>query len=555
MNKFEKEIHKLFEAEKLSEALIEIPPKPEFGDYAVPCFSYAKTMKKAPNAIAQELSNKFKSTLFEKIINVGPYVNFYCNKSEFAEILKKIDTNFGKGEKKKENVMVEYCQVNTHKAFHVGHLRGTLLGASVINILKFLGYNVISANYQGDIGAHVAKSIWYLTKHYKGKYPKENKGIWLGQIYQKANAMLEKNKDYKLEVSEILQKLESGDKELTELWKKTRQWSLDDFEEFYKMIGVSFDKYFFESQMEKPGKLLVNKLLNKNIAKKSDGAIIVDLEKYNLGISIILKSDGTALYSTKDLALASDKFDKYNINRSIYVVGSEQSFYFKQIFKILELMGFKDAKNCYHLPYGLVMLESGKISSREGELILASELMNTLFLSASKEVKLRHNDWTDKEIKESANKIALAAVKFTMINQDSNKPIIFNTNKALDFEGETGPYIQYAHARICSIIKKHDKKINKQIDYSLFNDAEHSIIKLLEKFPKIMIEAGENYKPQLLVRYTLDLAQMFNEYYHANPILKAEDNIRDARLYLIDKVRIVIESGLNLLGIDAPKQM
>lgn len=568
MTNFENEI--IIELKKLaelkdSEIVLEVPKDKSLGDYAFPCFALSKILKKSPNAIAQELAARLKHSLSSKAVsdvkNAGPYINFFVNESVLAQgtisnILAEKE-KYGRGQKKKEKVMVEYCQVNTHKAFHVGHLRGTLLGSALINMLRFSGFEVISVNYQGDIGAHVAKSLWYLTKHYRGEYPEHNKGIWLGQIYQKANALLAEDEEkYKPEVSEVLQKLEAGDEQLTELWKKTRQWSLDDYSHIYSRLGVKFQEFFFESQMEKPGKELVKELIDKGIAEESEGAYIINLETYDLGIYLLLKSDGTALYSTKDLALAEKKFENYKIDRSLYVVGAEQKLYFQQLFKTLELMGFEQAKKCFHLPFELVMLEGGKISSREGELLLGLELVDKVTEYAVAEVKKRHDDWTEKEINESANNIALAGIKFAMIAQDNNKTILFNIKKALDFDGETGPYIQYSHARICSILRKNENGLNKNADLSLLNTAdEKNIVSMLAQFPSVIKECEEHYRLTTLCRYLTTLAQAFNEYYHKYQILKEKEELRDARLLLIEAIRQVLENGLGILGIKAPERM
>lgn len=537
--------------------LFEIPD-PQFGDVAFPCFSLAKELKKAPQKIAEDIVKAIvlpKCVL--KIEVRGAYVNFFLKKELLAEqVLTKIaEGKYGAGSPKKDQVMVEYCQVNTHKAFHVGHLRGTLLGQSLVNILRFDGYPVTAANYQGDIGTHVAKSIWYLTAFNKEKMPAKKRGEWLGRVYQKANEKMAENEEYAGEVQAILKRLEDGDEELTSLWEKTRKFSLDDFEIIYKKIGVKFDEYFFESQMEKPGKEMVSILLEGGIAEKSEGAIIVDLEKYKLGVFIILKKDGTALYSTKDLALAKIKFEKFRIERSLYVVGAEQMLYFQQLFKTLELMGFSQAKRCFHLPYGLVTLEGGKISSREGELITAEDLIEKIVNHAEKEVEERHKEWSNAKKKKTAKTIALAGLKFGMIVHDPHKEINFRVEKALEFEGETGPYIQYTHARICSILRKHGKKV-KKADYALLTeDKEKEMVKTLLAFPGVVSDASEQYRPALVGRYLLDLCQVCNNYYHETQVLKADEKVRDARLVLISCAKDVIASGLSLLGIVALEEM
>ncbi len=539
---------------------LEVPPDPKLGDYAFPCFSLAKQLRKSPDAIASELAEKIKvQQPFRAVKSNGPYVNFFISREIFAKdiISRVLKGDYGRGKAKKEKIMIEYCQVNTHKAFHVGHLRGTILGSSLVSIFRFSGYNTKSVNYQGDIGAHVAKVIWYLSTH-KADFPKKHRGRWLGTIYQKANHILSngsKTDSLREEVSDVLQKLENGDRKLTALWKKTRQWSLDDFSEFYRTIGVDFDTFFFESEFEKPGKEIVMALLKKGIAEESEGAVIIDLEKHNLGKFLLLKSDGTALYSTKDLALAKEKFRRYRVDRSVYVVGAEQRMYFQQLFKTLEIMGFGQARDCVHVPFGLVNLKGGKISSREGELIYAEQLVEDVIADARKAIRERHKGLGNKEAEERARKIGIAAIKFSFLNQDNSKEIIFDKGRSLSFEGETGPYVQYTYARISSIIRKSGRKHHDLISWDV-NEPEHNLVRMLDNFPVVVSHARDNYKPMEICRYLLDLCQSFNQYYHSTPVLKAEKKeLRQARLTLIYCVREIIMYGLSLLGIDAVEEM
>ena len=565
MQVFKEAIINLLKKEVKSQIELETPPDYKLGDYAFPCFGLAKELKKSPMEIAKELALKIKPNKYIKEIkSTGPYVNFFVNKNILADlILNNIHNNkdgYGKGQKKKEKVMIEFSQPNTHKGFHIGHLRNAALGDSLVRVMRFNGYNVVSANYIGDIGAHIAKCLWYYLKFHKSKEPKTNKGEWLGSIYTEASKIVAENEEYKKEIQEIQRKLEDGDKELTELWNKTKEWSMHDFYNIYKELGINFDVFFFESQVEKPGKKIVLDMLKKGIVEKSDGAVIINLEKYGLKVFLLLKSDGTSLYSTKDLALAKKKFDDYKIDKSIYVIGSEQRFYLKQLFKTFEVIGFKQAKKCYHLSYELVMLKEGKMSSRLGNIVLYSDLSKKIFEKTSKEVEKRHNQWPEKDKEKATEQVALAAMKFSMLNQDNNKTIVFDINKSLDFEGETGPYIQYAHARICSILRKFGKKIDTSFidktDLSLLKEKQETeLIKLLGKFPDVVENAAASYKPSLIARYLLDLSQAFNEFYHIHQILKEKEELRNARILLINCIKQVLKNGLNLLGIEAPERM
>ncbi|MFH1589549.1 MAG: arginine--tRNA ligase [archaeon] len=543
------------------DSALEIPPSLEFGDFAFPCFMLSNKLRKAPNLVAEYYLKKIKPTeIINKIETKGPYVNFFVNKnllnaSVITNILKE-KNDYGKGPKKKEKVMIEFSQPNTHKAFHVGHLRNVSVGDSLVRILRINGYKVVAANYMGDVGAHIAKCLWYYKKFFKGKVPTKNRGEWLGTLYSEAVKKLEEKKSYKNEVSKVLQALESTkENNYIKLWKKTKKWSLDEFNEIYKWLGVKFDVFFYESQVEKPGKKLIAEFNKKGLFKESEGALIIDLEKYDLDVLLVLKSDGNSLYSTKDLALAAKKFREYKIDKSLYVVGSEQKMYFKQVFKTLELMGFKNAKNCHHISYELVMLPEGKMSSRAGNIILFSELQNKIIKSLENEVKKRHHNWPMKKVDETAKKIGLGALKFGMLSQDNNRVITFNLNEWLLFEGETGPYVQYAHARINSILKKAKYDLGK-VDYAVLkSEEEQDLIKRLESYPLVVSDAADHYKPSLVARYVMELAQSFNEFYHKHPVLKADDELKGARLALILAVKQVLRNGLDLLGIEAPNEM
>ena len=367
------------------ESIIEIPPDSKLGDYSMPCFMFSKELKKSPQNIALELKDKLtKINLkedhkhFELINNVGAYLNFFVNKELYMKnVLHKVFVDkdeYGKGSHKEEKVMIEHGQANTHKEFHVGHLRNVCLGDSLVRIYRFNGYNVISANYPGDIGTHVAKTLWYYLKYHKNDALPLNKGKFLGKMYSEASILLEDNPsdESKKEVSEILQKLENYDPEIHKIWTETRRWSLDQMEEIFKDLNVKYDVFFFESQVEKDGKKIAKILTDKNLAFENEGALIIDLKEYKLDVFLILKSDGTSLYSTKDLALALKKFNEYNIDKSYYVVDSRQSMYFQQLFKTLEIMGFH--KDMHHIAYDFVTTKNGAMSSRLGNVILYEEL-------------------------------------------------------------------------------------------------------------------------------------------------------------------------------------
>lgn len=399
-------------------------------------------------------------------------------------------------------------------------------------------------------------NVYGVTCISKKKEPKEHKGIWLGKIYSKASQKIKDNKKLEKEMQELNIKIYEHDKEIEPLWKKTRKWCLDDFNEFYKEFGVKYNHLYFESESGSVGKKVFDKLLKKGIAKKSDGAIIVDLKKDKLDLYVGITSQGNPTYHAKDMGLAELKLKDYKFDKSLHVVGSEQELYFKQIFKTFELMKSPLAKKSTHISYGLVMLPEGKMSSRAGTMILYENLYTELIKLAEKEIKKRHKKLSKAEIAKRAKMITFGALKYSMIAKENHRNITFDWEKALDFEGDTGPYIQYAHARSASILRKAKEKVNTKVHYEcLDSEQERKLLKHLANFPITIKEAAENYKPYLLAKYLLDLAQYFAEFYHACPVISDLTEVMHARLLLVTCVKQVLENGLNLLGIEAPEQM
>ncbi len=535
--------------------LIEVPPSQDFGDYAFPCFILSKILKKSPKEIAEILASKIKSSKnIEKIEAKGPYVNFFINRKLMAEEILKINENYGRKKKKKEKIMVEFSQANTHKAFHIGHLRGTSLGESIARILEFLGNKVIRVNYQGDTGMHVAKWLWCYLKYHKKEKLKEDER-WIANIYVDAVRRLENDKTEKLqkEVEEINRKLEKKeDKELNKLWECTRKISLKMFERIYKELDTKFDKYFFEREVEKRGKEIAKELLKKKIAKISEGAEIVDLKKFGLGVWILLRKDGTVLYSAKDLALAEKKFTDFKIDKSIYVVGAAQKLHFEQLMKTLEIMKFKNLKNIKIIHFQEVRFPHGKMSSRTGENILYSDFKSELIDYAKQEIKKRHPNIFKPILEKRALDIFISAIKYSMLKQDPNKNIIFIKEEAFNFEGNTGPYLLYSYARASSILKK-AKKVKKKVKFSKLTNQEIALIKKIFLFPEIVEKAGQSLNPSLIANYSHELAQLFNEFYHSCRVIGEKSE--EFRLKLVDAFRICIKNALYLLGIKVLEEM
>jgi len=544
-------------SEKDIEKFLEIPPSSDLGDYAFPCFILSKKLKKEPNKISADLKKKIKlPKSFEKLEVKGPYLNFFVNKKVFAgEIVEKIlkeKQKFGSEKPKKQKVMVEFSQANTHKAFHVAHTRGTSIGESLARIFEFLGYKVVRSNYQGDTGMHVAKWIWCYKKYHFKEKPKKDES-WIASIYVDAVKRLKKNPKLQDEVDEVNKRLEQGkDRKLNSIWKETRKDSLDAFEKIYKQLNTKFDKYYFESNVEKQGKKIAQELLKNKILKISEGATIMDLKKYKLGMWVILRKDGTVLYPAKDLSLAREKFRDYKLDKSLYVVASEQDMYFKQLFKTLELSKFKDVKKCEHVSFGMVRFPHGKMSSRTGDNILYSNFLEELMEYSRKGIKKKWPKISKKEVEDRAKKISIAAMKYPMLKQNPNKNIIFDPKKEIRFEGNTGPYLQYSYARASSILRKAKYKKTK-FKIKKIESSEFELLKKLSQFPDAVTSAHNNSNPSLIANYVYQLAQTFNEFYHVCLVIGSEQE--EFRLDLVDTFRNVLRSSLNLLGIETLEEM
>ena len=552
-----KEINADLKKEEI-ENLIEVPSSSEMGDYAFPCFALSRLLKRSPDEIASDLGNKIISSAgkdFEKVKAVGPYLNFFINRKNAAfnllkQIIKEKD-KFGCPErKKKRKIMVEFSQANSHKAFHVGHIRGTSLGESVARILEFTGNEVTRANYQGDTGMHVAKWLWCYVKHHKDEEIKDDES-WFASVYVDAVRRLGEDKSLQEEVNEINRKLSDGDdEELISLWKKTRELSLKSFEKIYGELNTRFDCSFFESEMEKEGKKIINSLLEKRIAKESEGAVIMDLKKHNLGIWVLLRKDGTILYSGKDLALAEKKFRDFGIDESIYFACSDQKLHFEQLFKTLELTGFAHDLRAVH--YSQVRLPTGKMSSRTGDNVLYSDFMKEMTCKAREQVRDREPKITDGELEKRALEISVAAIKYSMLKHGPGRDMIFNLKESLNFEGDTGPYILYSYARANSILGKHGRE-KEDGDFRKLESSEFELVRKLSAFPDAVLKSAESLNPSIIAHYSYQLAQTFNEFYHACPVINSEKE--SFRILLVRSFIQVLKNSMNLLGINLIERM
>jgi len=535
---------------------------------------------------AQEIAEQVAAQLgavsgISHIEAVKGYINIYFKTAEYAqrvieEALNK-GADFGKGAAKTETVMVEYAQPNTHHSFHIGHARNTVLGEALARLVEFAGYKTIRASYPGDLGLGVITVMWMYDKFYKGQEPAgvHERGQWLLKLYVEANQLLEKKENetpeqtaqrevYDAERREMYRKWDAGDEYVRELWRVTREWSLEELREVLHMLDVKIDVWFYESQVDEPSKAIVEELIAKNIAddeRPNGGAVIVKIDE-KLGLTkekyrtnVLLRRDGTTLYLTKDLALAKVKFEQYHVDRSIYVVDVRQSLHLQQAFAILKLWGFPQSEKCYHLGYGFVSLPDGAMSARKGRVVLFKEVADeavkrVLSVEAEKSVEIPAD-----ERETIARQIGLGALVYSMLSVDNNKDIIFDINEALSFDGRTGPYIQNAHVRANSILKKAGKIADVSFDYE-FTKQEIELIEQISQFPQKVQQAAAEYRPLIMATYAYDLANAFHSFYHAVPVLQTEDEkVKNARLRLVAAAKQTIVNALSLLDIQAPDMM
>ena len=546
---------------KSIESFLSVPKDPKFGDLSLPAFPLARKGQD-PAKLASDLWSKMKpSGLVSDIRTEGPYINFYADWQQGAaqcikEVLKS-GPKYGHWPKAGSKFMVEYAQPNPLKAFHIGHVRNIALGEALSRILEASGAHVVRANYQGDVGPHVAKCLWGFIKLHKKTPPKKGQGIWLGEVYAEANAKSSEPKVEK-EIREIQQKLFEGDKKLVETWQKTRKWSLDYFDEIYADFGAKFNRLYFESEMEKPGKEISHALEKKGIAKLSEGAIVVDMKKENLGVFVLLTQEGLPLYSAKDLALAERQAADYDVDKIIHVVGSEQKHHFRQLFNLLEKTRPSIAKKELHLSYELVTLPEGKMSSRAGTIITYDKLKSELLQRTSKEVSERNPKMKKKDQETLAKSIALGALKYDMVFQSPEKTISFDWDRALDLTGNSAPYIQYTHARACSILERiMTEPTRENFDHTLLAlPEEKALVKSICEFPDAVANAASAMRPHFIAQYAHNLAVQFNDFYQKTPVLKANSfETRLARLALVKAFKQTIANALNLLGIEALERM
>lgn len=540
------------------------PPDEKLGDVSFPCFALAKSMGRSPVELSLEIAAKIEPGEFiEKAVSVGPYVNFFLKRGAFAKgVVLEIEENaedYGKtslGEDRK--VMVEYAQPNTHKEIHIGHLRNFFLGKSITLLLKEIGYQVIPTSYINDLGMHVALCVWSLNQmleeEIKSAKTPEEKMALLGRAYADASQKTKDNPELKAEVSAIYKDLEFQKGEFVSLWKKTRKWSLSYIRSVFKELDLPIDVWYYESDLVRATKHIIEDLKEKEIVTESQGAWIVDLEKEGLGVNLLVKSDGTLLYNAKDLALAVRKQEDHNPLRSLYIIDARQSLAMQQLFATLKRMGFD--RDLQHIDYEFVTLKDGAMASRKGNIIRFEQLRDELFDLAKQETSTKHTDWSEKRIQTSAKAIANAALIFVMLKQDSSKKIVFDPKESLSFEGHTGPYLLYTYSRMVSLLAKVPKKFVDPNLETLTADQEHTLVRKLAEYPQTVISAATQYSPSKLAQYLFELCQAFSSFYEACPVLKEADLSRAAaRIAIVGATKQVLENGFKLLGLPSVKEM
>lgn len=541
------------------EKLIEIPPKPEMGDYAFPCFQLSKVMRKAPNAIAEELKNAMSTEGFERIENLGPYLNFFVDKGTFAKtaietVLKEGDnygsSNVGEG----KNVCVEYSSPNIAKPFHVGHLFTTAIGNSLYKMFKKEGYNTVGLNHLGDWGTQFGKLISAYNRWVDEEALEKAPIDELLRIYVKFHEEAEKDPSLDDEARLNFKKLETGDKEATALWTRFRDLSLKEFERVYNILGVKFDSLAGEAFYNDKMDVVIDELKEKNLLVESNGAQVVMLDEYNMPPCIVLKGDGASIYATRDLAAAMYRKKTYDFYKCVYVVGTPQALHFKQVFKVLELAGHEWSKDCVHVGFGLVKFADRKLSTRNGSIVLLDDLLREAVEKTLEVINEKNPELENKE--EVAKKIGVGAVIFTYLKNSREKDIVFDWKEILSFDGETGPYVQYSYARGNSILNR-ATECNGTTDYNkLSSKEEFELVKSLANFNNAIRIALDKLEPSILTRYVIEVAKAFNKFYNAHSVLNLEDeDLKATRLSLVKATLQVIKNGLELLGVDVVEKM
>jgi arginyl-tRNA synthetase len=560
------------------QSLVGFSHQSEIAHAALPCHGLSKILRKAPVAIATELcaflsahlnSQPDASLWIKEVKQLNGYLNFVFNldhavQNDYQNALKK-QLNHGTllEDAEKEKIIVEFSQPNTHKALHIGHLRNAVYGDAVCSILSAAGHHIVRATYPGDMGAHIAKALWYIKKFKLAEFPKKPDPHWLGQIYSESDQFLKskagtpEEAGYKTEITQLFKELEAMTGDDYPLYVQTREWSLQQMRDVYQWLGIHFDVWFYESECDGPSRQLVQEKYKEGFFVLSEGAIGLDLSADDLGFALYLRSDGTGLYLTKDLELIRQKFSDPAVTRSIYIVDSRQKLHFQQLFKTAEKMGYPQAEKSLHLAYESVTDPTGApFSSRS----LNGVSLDQLRVSIRNQVIEQYlgpfkTEWPEAKILELADQIVLGAIKYGLLKVDPNRIIQFILEDWIKLEGETGPYLQYAHARCNSILTKLGRA-PAEFKPILTENAEKEIILHIEKYKTALAQAATEYRPSVLCSYLFDLAKLFNRFYKECPIkTAATEEAKNSRLAIVAIVQETLKQGLALLGIPAPERM
>lgn len=540
------------------EGILEIPPKEDMGDFAFPCFQLAKIFRKAPNMIAEEIAERISITEdLSKVVAMGPYVNFFVNKEIYVrEVLDKIDENYGSSDLGKgKTICIDYSSPNVAKNFHVGHLRTTIIGNSLYHIFDKLGYHVERINHLGDWGTQFGKLI-VAYKKWGSKEAVERKGIpELLDLYVKFHKEAEEDDSLNDQAREWFAKMEHGDEEALSIWEWFKDISLVEYRRIYKILNLDFDHYTGESFYRDKTGAVVEELTKKGLLEESQGAMIVNLEDYDMAPCLITKKDGSSIYATRDLAAIFYRKNTYHFDKCIYVTGLEQKLHFAQVFKVVELMGYEWAKDqLIHVPYGLVSLEGGKLSTRSGNIVYAEDILKESVSKIKEIIEQKNPDLENKD--DVARKVGIGAIIFNDLYNQRIKDVTFTWEKIHSFDGETGPYVQYTYARAASVLRKTGITEVGEIDASLITDETSvALLKEIERFPEIVKIAANRLEPSVVSRYIMSVAQAFNRFYHENQCNVEDKDLMKARVKLVIIAKQVIKDGLNLLGIQCPEQM
>ncbi|XOK63460.1 arginine--tRNA ligase [Paenibacillus elgii] len=544
--------------------LIEYPPNPQMGDLSLPCFKLSKQLRKAPQAIAEELKAGWSDNAsVQRVDAVSGYFNVFLNPAAFAnevvgEVLARQDRygsqEYGQG----RNIVIDFSSPNIAKTFHIGHLRSTVIGNALYNIFNFMGYNSVGVNHLGDWGTQFGKLI-VAYKLWGDQAAVEAEGIdELQRIYVKFHDEADVKPELEDEARAWFVKLEQGDEEAHKLWRWFVDISLKEFHKMYDLLGVKFDSYAGESFYNDKMAEVLDELKAKNLLEEDGGALLVRLDQFNMPPALMVKKDGGTLYHTRDVAAAKYRKKTYDFDKAVYVTDAGQSLHFNQLFKVIELMGYDWSKQMMHVPFGKVSLEGAKLSTRKGNVINLEDLLGKAIEKTREIIEEKNPNLENKD--EVARKVGVGAIIFNDLSNNRIKDIVFSWDEALNFEGETGPYVQYTHARTCSVLAKADPAETQSFEgfdpKHLENEEAQGVLRQLYLFKERVEQAMHKLEPSIISRYLVDLAQSFNRFYHECPILKVDDaGVRKARLALVESVRITLKNGLALIGIEAPEKI